>query len=439
MNRFVIAPLLSVAASSAHAQATPAAPGDGFEVERYAVALRPDLATTAVTGTETIVVRATSDRMTTLAFTANALRISDATVDATSVQVSSSKDAIVFTLPRPLRKGATTTLRFRIDGTPARGVTVGAGGLYTSYFACDWMVCLQDAPGDKADLALDLFLPMGMASMGVGRAGLVTASANGLARHRWRSTRPYSPYTYAFAAGPFARQSVPTAQGDLVYLDATGTKPDLALLFAQTPAMVAFLAGKAGMPLPDRRYTQVLVPGGEAQEAASFALIGKDELDRERDDPASGWIIAHELAHQWWGNLVTCATWQDFWLNEGIATFMVAAWQEHSLGEAAYRQALDVARRRVTRVRELGFDKPLAWGGKYPSLGVRRAVQYSKGALFLAHLRETIGDTAFWNALRRFTRQHAGGTVTSRDLQIAMEQASGRDLSPLFAKWVYRE
>src|SRR5690606_2991355 len=122
--------------------------------------------------------------------------------------------------------------------------------------------------------------------------------------------------------------------------DATGGDADLAAQFAQSPAMAAFFADKAGMPLPDRQYGQLLVPGRDAQEAASFSLIGRAELDRERADPASAWIIAHEMAHQWWGNLVTCATWQDFWLNEGIATFMVAAWKEHHLGEAAYRAEL---------------------------------------------------------------------------------------------------
>jgi aminopeptidase N len=349
MTRLPILSIFLAAAPSAHAQPLTVAPGDGFEVERYAVALRPDLKSTAVSGTETITLRATSDRLTQLVFSPNALRISEATMDTAPVQVSSSKAAIIFTLPRTLRKGSKVTLRFQMDGTPARGVTAVPGGIYTSYFACDWMVCLQDAPGDKAHLALDLFLPAGAVSIGVGRTWPTTALPDGLIRHRWRSTRPYSPYLYAFAAGPFARRSVPTAQGELLYLNGTGTEADLTALFAQTPATVAFLADKAGMPLPDRRYTQMLVPGREAQEAANFSLIGKEELDREGADSSSAWIIAHEMAHQWWGNLVTCATWQDFWLNEGIATFMVAAWKEHSSGEAAYRQELDAARRRAGR------------------------------------------------------------------------------------------
>lgn len=436
MERLVFFAPLAVSLALATSSASQA-PGEGFEVERYAVALRPDLATGAVSGMETIVLRSTTDGLAGLAFTANALGIQQASLDGAPVQVMSSKDGIAFTLPSPLRKGQRGTLRFSLAGTPARGVTLAAGGLYTSYFACDWMVCMQDAPGDKADFALDLFLPAGMGSLGVGRSAGEVAGADELVLHRWRSTRAYSPYLYGFAVGPFARRSLQANRNELVYLDATGGKADLVERFVQTAAMVAFFEEKAGVVLPDRRYTQILTSGREAQEAAGFSLIGAAELDRERSDPASAWVIAHELAHQWWGNLVTCATWQDFWLNEGLATFMTAAWKERSLGRAAYEQELDGARRRVERVREQGFDKPLTWDGKYPSLSARRAVQYSKGALFLAQLREAMGDDAFWKGLRAFTRRGAGGVVTSRDFQNAMQAASGRDLAPLFDQWVY--
>lgn len=92
-------------------------------------------------------------------------------------------------------------------------MTAAAGGLHASYFACDWMVCRQDTPGDKADLALDLYLPAGAQSLAVGQALAVTAAPDGLTRHRWRATRPYPAYLYGFAAGPFARQFHDTPAG----------------------------------------------------------------------------------------------------------------------------------------------------------------------------------------------------------------------------------
>lgn len=426
----------SLAASIPHA-ALGAEPGDGFQVELYEVELRPDLETASISGRESIRIEATKPGLREIAFSPNALTFSEAKVNGAPAAVGSDGHAIVVTLPRPLGKGEKATIDFTMQGVPARGVTVVPTGLYTGYFGCDWMICLQDSPGDKADFRLDLVLPRGKQSLGVGRLISTHDLPGDLVLHRWRSDRPTSPYLFAFAAGTFPEAKAATPHGELRYLDGSGAAADLPLLFAHTPDMVAFLSERAGMGLPGGAYAQLLVPGRQAQEAMSFSLIGNGVLELEREDPSSAWIIVHELAHQWWGNLVTCETWQDFWLNEGFATFMVAAWEQHRFGEAAYRQELDALRRRREQARERGYDKPLAWAGTYPSLADRRAVQYSKGALFLAELREAIGDEAFWQGVRRYTLDHAGKTVTSRDLQTAMEQASRRDLAVLFSEWVY--
>ena len=429
MRRFLLAGAL--VAGAAHAQS----PGDGFQVTRYAVSLQPDAIDETVSGRETLVVTATRDGVSRLAFSPNALHVHEAAADGTRIEVMSTKTGLVFALPRTLAKGRSVTLRFQLDGKPAHGVATSGGGLYTSYFACDWMICLQDAPGDKADFALDLDVPAGWTTISVGRELKPQSLSGGRVRHRWRSTRPYPAYLYGFAAGPFPRQTV----GAFTYVNATGVTADLPREFDGTPTIAAFLADKAGLPLPDGRYTQVLVPADEAQEAAGFSLIGRASLERDRKDPASAWLVTHEMTHQWWGNLVTCATWRDLWLDEGVTTFLTAAWQQQASSDSAYRAMLDKARARVERARAAGYDKPLAWDGQYPSLGIRRAIQYSKGALFLAMLRDQIGDDAFWKGLRLFTQTHAGATVTSRDFQAAMETASGKDLSALFKTWVYGE
>ena len=254
---------------------------------------------------------------------------------------------------------------------------------------------------------------------------------------RWRAPRPYSAYLFGFVIGNFARVDVRTESARLSYLSDVADPARLQQRFAETPEMVRFLSEKAGLPLPVGDYGQLLVAGDEAQEAASYSVLGVDALPTRPGDPAEDWAIVHELAHQWWGNLVSCATLGEFWLNEGITTFMTAAWKEHRYGRAAYEAELDVARGNLARARAKGFDKPLAWSGAYPSLGTRRAVQYSKGALFMDRLRTVLGDDAFWSGLRRYTREHAGGTVASIDLERAMERSSGRDLRALFVEWVY--
>jgi aminopeptidase N len=414
-----------------------AAPGAGFDVMSYDLALTPDIQNRTVVGREVITLRATGNGLQRLSFSGNALSIDSAILDGAPVTVWSQGDALVFDLAEPLARGRIVRLELSYHGQPARGLSGSATSLYTSYFACDWMICLQDQFGDKAAFSLELHVPAGMDTLSVGRMVDRTPSSDGGEIHRWRAARPYSAYLYGFAVGRFARAEDRIGKAKLSYLGDVADVAELKRRFAETPRMVQFLSKKAGVALPVAEYSQLLVNGREAQEAASYAVLGVDALAKTPGDPEEDWAIAHELAHQWWGNLITCATIKDFWLNEGVATFMTAAWKEDRYGRSAYEAELATARARLEKARIAGFDKPLAWEGRYPNLATRRAIQYSKGALFLDHLRTTLGEDAFWAGLRGYTRAHAGGTVTSIDLERAMEAASGRDLRPIFAEWVF--
>ncbi|HEX8309291.1 MAG TPA: M1 family metallopeptidase [Allosphingosinicella sp.] len=421
---------LLLAASAAGARAAEPA----YDVTHYAVTLKPDLAAESIEGSTEMTIRgAGSDR---IRFSDNGLLLESVEVDGRPATVARDGPSLIVSLKRPLASGKTAKLRFRYRGTPRRGIVFGEGTAYSSYFTCHWMICDIDRPADKATLRLDLILPAGKSSIASGIQAGKTGAGPGLERHRWIQDRPYSAYLFGFAVG-FDRKTASSHRG--VELIAAGdlSPEEMERRLSDTDRMLDFFREKAGLPLPHRRYVQIVVPGGEAQEKSSFSLLGRSHLDRRLEDPKEDWVIAHELAHQYWGNLVTCESWTDFWLNEGITTFMVAAWKERRWGRAAYDREMDLARARVERLRDGGLDVPLTYAGEYPSLGAKRAVTYSKGALFMDALRRELGEAAFWAGLRRFTREYAGKAATSRDFERAYEASSGRDLSALFGEWVY--
>ena len=138
------------------------------------------------------------------------------------------------------------------------------------------------------------------------------------------------------------------------------------------------------------------------------------------------------MAHQWWGNRITAEDLSQFWLNEGVVTYMVAAWKQSKWGEDKYDQEIGLAKRRWEYWNERWQDVPLTYSGEFPSLSARRATQYSKAAVFLHVLREDIGDDAFWAGFKVYSTENMGRSVSSVDFQQAMEEASGKDLSPVF-------
>ncbi|MDA8021045.1 MAG: M1 family peptidase, partial [Thermoanaerobaculia bacterium] len=253
----------------------------------------------------------------------------------------------------------------------------------------------------------------------------------------WRQSRPYPLYTLGFAAGRFTELVEPLGDRRLRFLGVGQSQAELRTKFRDSALMLTFFEGKAGVEMPHGTYTQVLVPGGVAQEASSFSVVGTRWLDPILENPQEDWVIAHEMAHQWWGNLITCKTWQELWLNEGLTVFMTAAWKQHRWGEEAYQRELRLAREAWKRAKDAGFDKPLRWPGEFPSLNLRRSIQYSKAALFIATLREELGERIFWNGLRTYTQRHVGQSVQSEDFQVAMEESAGKSLQALFDAWVY--
>ena len=301
------------------------------------------------------------------------------------------------------------------------------------------MVC-RDDPGDKATLRLSIAGGADLTAVASGElVGRESPGSGAPSRSVWRETIPCSSYLFAFALGNFTRYSERHGAVELeIYARAGDADTGLIRqMFRHSEQAADFFLAKSGQPFPHGRYGQVVVEGDASQEASSFSILGRAELALLSSSPERNWIIAHEMAHQFWGNSVTCARWGDFWLNEGMAVFMAAAFDEHRWGKHAYERDLEDARTRYQVAVEAGFDVPMTFDGDYPSLRIKRAIVYSKAALFLGVLRTAMGDHAFWAALKKYSRIYAGGVANTGDFERLFQSESRADVSQLFRTWVH--
>ncbi len=391
-----------------------------FDVLSYDVRIAPDFATQTVSGQTVIRFKSTADGLRSLSFSANTLDVVASLNGEQMVETVVQGDRRLFHLPRPMRKGQTGRLTVTFKGKAPKGLVWGKETVYANYFTCDYQICDQDRPADKARVTFDVVGPQGM--------DVVSPDA---------TRRPASAYLLGFAAGRFLGVDVSTERHATRILAAVRNVEGVTRMFADAPRMMAFFEQKAGVRLAAKAYTQVLVEGAEAQEAWSHAIIGLDNIAPILQNPHEDWVIAHELAHQWWGNAVTCADWSELWLNEGLTVFMVAAWKEHRWGRANYDRELELANKRWNAAKAEGFDVPLSWQGKYPSLKLKRAMAYAKSVVFLDTLRRELGEDAFWRGIKTYTRANWDKTVRAQDLQRAFERSAKRDLSAQFQAWVY--
>jgi aminopeptidase N len=416
----------------------PGAADRPIHVIHYDARVEPDIARQTVKGTVALRFVVSADSQDRLELDRGSLTV-DAVREAGRPQPFTQSDRrLTIQLSRPVRSTQSRTIEIDYHGAPRFGLRFfpDRSQTYTIFSTSQWLVSV-DAPDDRATLTLKVILPAGLTLAASGRPAGRRTMTNGTVEHEWRTEHPVPTYTFGFAAGRFT-EAVERRDGiTLRYLGDGFAEAELRRIFRETSDMIGFFQDRAGVRYEGAAYTQVLVSETAGQEMSGFSVLpesyGRAVLTG--DDSAS--LGAHELAHQWWGNMVTCQDWTHFWLNEGFATFMAAAYDERRLGRAQYLKDIDGIRGRYETVRDAGHDGPLVFPNWNRPTADDRTLVYRKGAYVLHLLREQLGERAFWDGIQHYTRTHFGKSVTTVDFQNAMEQSSGRDLSKFFSEWVY--
>jgi aminopeptidase N len=192
-----------------------------------------------------------------------------------------------------------------------------------------------------------------------------------------------------------------------------------------------------GHKYPFGTYTQVLTDDDNEQEAAGFCLLSNDYIASVLKEPKEDWLIIHELAHQWFGNSITCETWSHFWLNEGIVTFLTAEYKGVEFGQDERDREIFLARMRYKRIIGTQKDRPIVWDKWKTPEDMSGIVTYYKGALVLNYLQYVIGKTAFGHGLKTYCDKYWLGTATTVNFQNEMETSSHKNLQRFFDDWVY--
>ncbi|MGH8078815.1 MAG: M1 family aminopeptidase, partial [Lysobacter sp.] len=339
--------LIAMMAPSATVAAT-----NGIDVIHYTAHLEPDLATQRVRGQVTLDLRMTAGGQNTIVLDRGELVVDSVHEAGQPLSFRADGKTLLITLARPARVGERHEIEIHYRGAPRYGLEFHPerAQVYTIFSTSQWLPAV-DAPGDRATLALDVVLPIGLKAIGNGRALRVRTMDGDRELHRWRQEVPSPSYAFGFAAGRFTQVDVRGRGTSLSYLGDGFSEQELHRVFANTGDMVAWFAQRAGVGYPGARYSQALVAETIGQELAGFALMSEAHGRRVLAEPSDQALIAHEAAHQWWGNGVTCANWNHFWLNEGFANFMAAAYLQHRFGDEPYRKLGDGWRKRIERLR----------------------------------------------------------------------------------------
>jgi len=320
---------------------------------------------------------------------------------------------------------------------PGRGLQCWSQGEteYNRY----WMVLL-DHPSVKHTSELIVHVPK----------GFVAVSNGDLVRHEvvgdeevwhWLMDRPHSPYLISVAAGEFELIEERHNGILLQYYIPRGWRDKAHLSFSKTPKVIDFLSSYLNHPYPYRKYAQVVVHefifGGMENTTATTLtdLTLHDELAHEEfsSDP----LVAHELVHQWFGDLVTCRDWPHIWLNESFATYLENLFVLHDKGEEefVYEMVRDLDSY-LSEYRER-YARPIVTRVYKYAAELFDSHAYPKGALVLNALRSLLGDEVFRRGLSEFLRRFAYRTADTEDFRKVMEEVSGRNLELFFEQYLY--
>src|SRR5580658_10513456 len=381
------------------------------------------------------------------------LKISALTLDGKDAKYTVTASDVVVPLNSPSKKGDTHEIFIRYEGSPKKGLYfVGPDKNYPNRPKEVWTqgeaedtryyIPIYDYPNDRTTSEMIMTVPSSWLTISNGSLVGVRDEADGTKTWDWKQTEPLSTYLISAVAGEFVEKKDTWRGIPVRYVVPRGQEDTIDSTFSRTRQMLDLFSDKLGVPYPWAQYAQSsvndFVEGGmENTSATTLTTRGlvapglAPELRRGSDD-----LDSHELAHQWFGDLITCRDWANIWLNEGFATYFEHYWAEQRYGadEAAYEFWQDQTG--WFRQKRL-YPVPIVTRNFTDSIEYAGNV-YDKGGWVLKMLRTKLGDDDFFRGLHSYLETNRGQNVVTADLEKAIDHSTATNVDHFFHQWIWR-
>ncbi len=381
------------------------------------------------------------------------LDIRSVTLDGKDAKFTTASGKLVVPLAHPGKIGDTHEIAIRYDGKPRKGVYFvlpdkdypqRPAEVWTQGESEDtrYYIPIYDYPNDRTTSEMLLTVPANWTTVSNGQLAGIRSESDGTKTWDWKQTEPLSTYLISAVAGEFVEHKDTWRGVTVRYVVPRGDEAKIDPTFARTKEMLSLFSDKLGVKYPWPQYAQSsvddFVEGGmENTSATTLTTRGlvNPQLAAEMHTGSDS-LNSHELAHQWFGDLVTCKDWANLWLNEGFATYFQHYWIEQHYGadDAAYEfwrdqsQWFGSKRLYPVPIVNRNFSDSLDYAGNI----------YTKAGWVLKMLHEQLGDQDFFLGLHHYLEVNRGQNVVTADLQKALEQATSRNVDEFFYQWLYR-
>ena len=304
-----------------------------------------------------------------------------------------------------------------------------------------WFPCF-DYPGQLSTSEIRVRVPQPLVAISNGEL-IDTVEEAKYTTYHWSQQQIHPTYLMTLAVGDFAEIRDEWHGKAVTYYVEKGREADAKRSMGKTPQMIEFLSEKYGYPYAFPKYAQVCVDDfifGGMENTSTTLLTDRCLLDERAilDNRNTESLVVHELAHQWFGDLVVIKHWSHAWIKEGMASYSEVMWTQREYGdqEAAYY--------RLSEARSYFSEDSSRYRRPMVTHVYREAIElydrhiYEKGSCVYHMIRAELGDELFWQAVQTFVQDNAHQTVETIDLLRAIEKATGRNLAFLFDQYVYR-